>query len=192
MLKIQHQYIQCTGIIIATIKVPNKLKRQGESHIITEVDNNLNFTPHLIVKTKFLFYKNSFPLWLISSYWCYVSFTSQFTNISNIQDAHQYTRCVNLGFHTHFNKPYYEHRICASRFSSDGIKMVLWERIQRKNIQMGRLEPTSSASVWLHTSQQILHRNRCSVFKQISNFVCPPRFSTICYCHFLAAASTTG
>lgn len=29
------------------------------------------------------------------------------------------------------------------------------------------------------------------LFKQISNFVCHPRFSTICYCHFLAAASTT-
>jgi hypothetical protein len=60
MLKIQHQYIQCTRIIIATIKVPKKFKRQGESHIITEVDNNLNFTPHLIVEIFFLFLKNSF------------------------------------------------------------------------------------------------------------------------------------
>ncbi len=192
MLKIQHQYIQCTRIIIATINVPKKLKRQGASHIITEVDNNLDFTPHLIVEIFFLILENLSPLWLISRYWCYVSFTSQFTHISNIQDAHQYTRCTNLGLHTHFNKQHHEHRICANRLSSDGIKMVLWEWIQRKNIQMGRLELTSSDSVWLRTSQQILHRNRCSVFKQISNFVCPPRHSTICHCHFLAAASTTG
>jgi hypothetical protein len=94
-------------------------------------------------------------------------------NISNIQDAHQYTRCVNLSFHTNFNKPHHEHRICANRFSSDGIKMVLWEQIQRKNIQMGRLELTSSDSVSLRTGQQILHRNRCSAFQTNLQFCVP-------------------